>query len=261
MDAPSIRSWLEQFEGSYQQRLMFKLLASARCYSESEIRSKMKDAFDIVRREMHTHIHPAARVRRDIVVSTLDQSAAKSGLSYCRLFANENRISAELTMPIASVERHVISNADIRRLVLMDDFAGTGKTMVAGLTRQRDLLCRASESGIRIILIPLVGFSGARQRIERFIQTSGLDAHVYFCDELGPEHLPFASESMVFPDDTDRQIARQIAESVGVKLQRRQPLGYGNMAASIVFSQSCPNNTLPILWASSDEWVPLFSRF
>ncbi len=261
VDAAKVRAWLEQFDGSYGQRLMFRLLAATKFYGESDIRSKMRDAFDIVRREMHTHISPAARVRRDIIVSTLDESAAKSGLSYCRLFANENRISAELAMPISAVSRHLASSGHIQRLVLVDDFAGTGKTMVVGLRRQLDLLRRANKSGIRIILIPLVGFSGARQRIDRFIERNGLDAHVYFCDELGAEHLPFSSESIVFPDRTERQMARQIAESVGVKLQRRQPLGYGEMAALVVFSQSCPNNTLPILWAASDEWVPLFSRF
>jgi len=37
-------------------------------------------------------------------------------------------------------------------------------------------------------------------------------------------------------------------------------LGYGNSQATVVFEQSCPDNTLPILWAKSRDWKPLFER-
>ena len=97
-------------------------------------------------------------------------------------------------------------------------------------------------------------------RIEKFIDRHELDADVYFCEELGKEHMVFSEDSAVFSDARDRESARQLAESVGMKLEARMPLGYGGIESLIVFYQSCPNNTLPVLWSQNDGWRPLFPR-
>ena len=65
---------------------------------------------------------------------------------------------------------------------------------------------------------------------------------------------------MIFPDPSERDRARQIAEAKGVMLEKEQPLGYGDTQASGVFYQSCPNNTLPIFWSRNSNWRPLFPR-
>ena len=255
-----IRNWLNQFNGPTDQRLMFRLLSGLQGYDENTVRAKMREAFGIVTRNMHTVIEASARVRSDILVSSLDDSAAKAGLTYCRLFASENRIAAQSVQPFGSLERRTGGLQNVQRLVLIDDFSGTGRTLVDALKRELEFLQRVNSQGIQIILLTLVGFAESRSRIEGFIDQRGLDAHVYFCDELGSEHKVFSEDSIIFPDSSERDHARQIAEAKGMMLETKQPLGYGDTQASVVFYQSCPNNTLPIFWSRNSNWRPLFPR-
>ena len=257
----AIRKWLNQFNSPKDKRLMFRLLSNIRVYDENSVRSKMREAFGIVSRNMRTVIEAGARVRSDILVSSLDDSAAKSGLTYCRLFASENQISAQSVQPFKSLDRKLGSvNQSIQRLVIIDDFVGTGKTVIEALKREVEFLKRANSEGIQIILLALAGFAESRSRIERAINQYCLDARVYFCDELGSEHKAFSKDSRIFTDRSERDRARQIAEIKGLQLEKKQPLGYGDIQASVVFYQSCPNNTLPIFWSRSSDWNPLFPR-
>ena len=256
----TIRRWLDQFDSLEDQRLMFRLLSGLRMYDEHTVRSKMNEAFGIVARNMRTVIESGARVRRDILVSSLDSSGAKAGMTYCRLFASENQIWSEAVNPIRLLERRLSEKNEIQRLVIIDDFAGTGMTLVNGLKEHLETLKLANANGIRIVLIVVVGFGQTRDRVNRFITESGLEADVYFCDELGDEDRVFTENSAVFGNPEERDRARQIAESKGVVLERRHPLGYGDTQSAIVFYQSCPNNTLPILWSAKGGWSPLFPR-
>ena len=260
LETMAIRTWLNQFDGSQEQRMMFRLLSRVRFYDEHTTRSKMHEAFGIVTRNILTMIEPGSRVRNDIIVSPLDDSPAKSGSTYCRLFTSENRISTQSVLTLESLERRFPVTQGIQRLVLIDDFSGTGQTLVNGLRRHLDLLQRVNSEGIRVVVIALVGFVQARDYVDRFIGRSGLEADVYFCDELGPEHKAFSEESTVFTDPAERDRAKQVAEAKGVTLERKQPLGYGDTQASVVFYQSCPNNTLPIFWSKNSGWSPLFPR-
>ena len=145
--------------------------------------------------------------------------------------------------------------------MLIDDFAGTGRTLVRGMERELNLLRRATREGIQVVVACLVGFADARSEIEAYLSKNKIDAEVYFCDELGSEHSAFSESSSIFSDDTERRDAMETAESTGFKLERRHPLGYGRIAGLVVFPDSCPNNSLPILWAEKGDWRPLFRRF
>lgn len=260
LGSTAIKAWLGQFGSLEEQRLMFRLLSNLRMYGDNVVRTKMSDAFGIVRRHMTSFIGSGVRFRRDILVSSLDTSPAKSGLTYCRLFANENQLSPDSVQQLELMEGRFEGNHNFQRLVLIDDFAGSGRTLVNGLERHLHLLRKANSAGIRIILICLVGFAEARARVVDFIEKSGLDAFVYFCDELGPEDRAFSEQSTIFNDPVERESAKQVAESKGVALEPRGPLGYANTQALLVFSQSCPNNSLPILWSRNGGWSPLFPR-
>ena len=261
LDPIRCRDWLTQFGSSRAQRLMFRILENVRLYNEDMLRRKMREAFGIIARDMGDTTARRSRVRRDILVSTLDESPAKGGLSYCRLFASENRIFARHVLSIERARGLRDVNAGVEKLILIDDFAGTGRSLERGLERQRELLEEAKRAGVGVVICCLVGFGDARSRVERFIARCKLDAVVYICEELGSEHKAFSPQSRMFSFEAERTAAKEIAESIGIKLDRRQPLGYGALASLVVFAESCPNNTLPIVWAQTDKWKPLFPRF
>ena len=256
----TIRRWLEQFDNPEDQRLMFHLLSGLRLYDQHTVRAKMNEAFGIVTRNMRTVIETGSRVRRDILVSSLDSSAAKAGMTYCRLFASENQIWSESVNSIRLLERRLDEQSEIQRLVIIDNFAGTGSTLVNGLKEHLDILKLANAKGIRVVIIVVVGFGQTRDRVSRFIKDNNLDADIYFCDELGEEDKVFSEMSTLYTESQERDHAKQVAESKGVALERRHPLGYEDTQSVVVFFDSCPNNTLPILWSAKNGWAPLFPR-
>ena len=260
IQAPAIREWLAQFNSAEDQRLMFRLLSETRIYDEHTLRTKMKEAFGIVTRNIYTRIEAGLRVRSDILVSSLDDSLAKSGSGSCKLFANENQISTQSVQALESLRPRFTDEPKPQRLVLIDDFSGTGETLVKGLKKHLELLQYANAQGIRIIIVAVVGFTQSLDHIRRFVRQNGLDADVYFCDQWGLEHQVFSEMSTVFPDPAERERAKQIAESKGLALEDRHPLGYKDTQALVVFHQSCPNNTLPILWSKNHGWRALFPR-
>ena len=255
-----VRQWLEQFGTLPDQRLMFRLLSHVKIYDEDLVRHKMGEAYGIVRRNLLTVAGSASARRSDIIVSFLDHSAAKSGPTYCRLFASENRIASSSVQPIDALENLVQGPEKFQKLVIIDDFCGTGGTIIDGLDTVINSLRLVNKARIQIVIVALVGFSAARDAIEKYIDDKGLDAVVYFCDELGDEDKAFSENSTIFADEAERERARSIAEAKGAQLFRRNPLGFRDTQATIVFYQSCPNNTLPIFWSASGDWVPLFPR-
>ena len=258
--AGNVIKWLEQFETHEERRLMFRLLKKMRLYDETTVRAKMQEAFGIVARNIRTVIETGSRTRRDVLVTSLDDSAAKSGMTYCRLFASENQIWSESVIPIHLLENRLESNNDYQRVVIIDDFSGTGRTLTDGLENHMGVLRRANKMGIRIVVVVVAGFGLTRDRLQKYMDGNALDGDVYFCDELGSEDRVFLDVSKFYPSEGETRRAKQVAESKGVALEPRHPLGFSGTQAAIVFYQSCPNNTLPILWSVKNDWFPLFAR-
>jgi hypothetical protein len=81
--------------------------------------------------------------------------------------------------------------------------------------------------------------------------------HIFsFESELQNNQPEVAPSSPNFSLSVSEKLARY-----GVNALSEQPLGFGHCEAAVVFESSCPNNTLPILWAASRDWTPLFPRF
>ena len=85
---------------------------------------------------------------------------------------------------------------------------------------------------------------------------------VSICDPLGNSDKCFSERSGILPESAKRVRAKEIVESYGRRVSKQHPLGFGNCQALIVFENTCPNNSLPILWAQGlhNDWRPLFSR-
>ena len=257
----AVRRWLDQFDTPQDQRLMFKFLHSVRYYDEQMMRIKMREMMIIIEGGMEAERLIGREIRhRGILVSTLDSSTAKGGYTYCRLFTDEHNILATNAMPLGVQMEQAFDDKRTQRLLLIDDFVGSGDTLVKGLERAKRLLGLANEKGIPITLCAVVGFAPARTHIEEYIAEQELDVEVHFCDTLGSEDQVFSGDSIIFPDPAERARAKQVIEGKWSQTGGISPMGYDDTQAAIVFYGSCPNNTLPILWSSNDGWTPLFSR-
>lgn len=261
IDRVAIRRWLNQFDSFDDQRLMFKILERTRFYDATLMRSKMREMMSIVERGMQAErIIGRERARRGILLSTLDSSIAKGGYTYCKIFADEHNILLANAMPLGSQMEHAFDNDRSQRLLLVDDFAGSGNTLVKGLDRARPILSLAKEKGIRVTLCAVAGFSHAKEYVEKYVAQEDLGVEVHFCDILSTEDQIFSENSTIFPETAERARAKEIVEGKWDLTRGISPMGYEDTQAAVVFFDSCPNNTLPIFWASNENWTPLFRR-
>lgn len=258
-----VRVWLRQFGDNTNQRLMFRILKNISFYTEDHIRSKMKEAHGIVIRGLVRRIEAGKRRRGDILVSYLD-SPGKSGAYYAKLYADENEIYVNNVVERGRLRKALETRQEVQALVFVDDFMGTGDSASEYFKKIAEECGEVlrNRRGLRTFFITVCGFRTAQVKVEGTLVQCSLPVKVHTCDPLDESAKCFSERSQIFPDAVERNQAKTIADEHGRRLVKRNPLGYGNCQATVVFAHSCPNNSLPILWKESKNppWKPLFKR-
>jgi len=261
-----IREWLEQFDSLESQRYMFKLLEHVKFYTNNEIREKMEDLFREVKKEIRKNekeriIKDNQRKRDDILVSYLDQSPVKSGAEYAKLFVEANNIYKDNSTTIAKLEKKINESKDLNALIFIDDFIGSGKSIIENLKELTDnykeLILRKK---LIVIIGVITGFLEGKHLIEKSVQSLGLPIKIVILDPLDKSNKVFDNESSVFTKPIERERTKKICYEIGLNLEKKHPLGYDNCQATVVFPNTCPNNSLPILWKKTKTWNPIFER-
>ncbi|WP_158848098.1 AAA family ATPase [Algibacter sp. L1A34] len=262
----AIRSWLEQFGGFEEQRSVFGLLSNLKVYDTNEVREKMEDLFHEVRKEIAkskkiVYKEQGKLKRDDILVSYLDKNPAKSGPEYAKIFVETNNIYKDNSTNPDKIDRKLIELKNINSLVFVDDFVGSGNSIIENL--KPILLVNKDEikkRNIIVIIGVITGFEEAKHKILKFAKKEEFAIEVKLLDPLNNNDKCFDDNSLIYPKPIEREKAKRICEKIGVKLEKRHPLGYGNCQATVVFPTTCPNNSLPILWKETTDWKPLFKR-
>ena len=150
--------------------------------------------------------------------------------------------------------KNYVTGENIKRLVLVEDFVGTGVQIDSTVRWAAQTL-----SNTPILVAPLVC---CPKGIESGNKLASQLANVSFspCLSLRKEFFldptPQPNEPSVFNE------IRGIIKNIKFRLGdwEVQPYGFCNTGAIIVLYSNCPDNTLPIIHHSSDQWKPLFSR-
>jgi hypothetical protein len=260
-----VRGWLEQFGESDRQRLALKLLQGVRFYSSREVREAFVEAHREARRDTKVVLAGPGEKKqvksRDFAVCYIE-SDGKSAQLMAQSYADANRISRECVASIERVES-VLGKYNVQRLVLVDDFVGTGGTLSKRLAEKGDAIRVAAErTGRGAILAIVAGFETGLAAIQDAIEVTELPLALVPGSVLDETDRAFSDSATVFDDAEERMVARRMVESLGRSIGSREPLGTGDQEALVVFEHNCPNNTLPVLWRESTElsWTPLFPR-
>jgi len=256
-----IRAWLNQFQDNRTQRLIWPILEGLRFYSDGLIREKLKEAHGIVKRGVVHEIDGRKQKRDDIVISYLD-GPGKSGAQCAKLYADENKIYSRMVIEKSKLGDILKENSQgIKAVVFVDDLLATGDSAIGDLS---SLLGEHSEllQSKSVYLITVCGFIHAQEKVTSFLEDNGYSADVHICDMLDEKDMCFSDNSTIYPAEAGRAKAKRVVEEIGktLTMAKTMPLGYGNTQSTIVFEHNCPDNSLPILWATNDRWVPLFDR-
>ena len=80
---------------------------------------------------------------------------------------------------------------------------------------------------------------------------------------VASNHFAFGKSLGFWDTEEEKSMAKNLVTDLGVRIQKRGPLGYQGQGMLLTFSRNCPNNSLPILHGSgkiSGSWTPLFPR-
>jgi hypothetical protein len=268
-DVAEIKLWLRQFDDDTRIETAFLLLKriSEQGFITEGMRANMLAKVDemVVAKRVATGSGTWTIVknrRTNLAIGYLDVDH-KSGATMAREM--KTRMQAGKCASASELETWMRANVDKEGFVaLVDDFAGTGQTLVGGLRKARakvppDLWERYVSEG-RLCLFLMYSFPDAIDAVKAdFPGVSVLVAHV-FGDELRACH----EEAGIFETPGERAFAQDILQQIGRELSPSYPLGHGDMGALIVFYNTTPNNTLPIFWSGGmvqeRPWKPLFPR-
>lgn len=258
----NIRAWLDQFDNNTEKKRAFKLLQNLNFYGEVKTREKLSIIHNLVTKEIIHYHKKGERVRKDILVSCFGADS-KSGPSYLRMYVSENNLTTHSVKKIHEISKSIQQDDTIKAIVFIDDIIATGNTMIENITQLNescgDIL---REKNILIIIGVISGLTKAIENVENLILKVNLNIKLKVCDIISEEDKVFSDSNDFFESPQERENTLTLARKYGSKLQSRHPLGYNNSQLLVVFKDNCPNNTLPILWASSNKpkWTPLFKR-
>ena len=264
-----VKAWLDQFETTEDRRIVFELLKKLRFYSGGLIREKLRTGHGFVLREFAARgvirraAEGAARKVTDNTLISFYGGDGKRGQTYAKMYADENNIYHDRIVAPGALRRTIDNLADVSGVVFVDDFIGTGRTATRSLRETLAPMAQVlARREVDVFLISVSGFAKAAEKVVREVSSVVHSFRVSVSDPLDDSDKCFSERSAILPDPRERARAKEVVWSYGRRLSKKSPLGLGNCQALVVFESTCPNNSLPIIWASGSEssWEPLFSR-
>ena len=288
---PAVDEWLENFSGSYvsqdKERLhALYLLSKFLFIGHDEVRQLLRSLFqDLVRHPLTVGVRMNMADKQDfdaIHDGLKDEisktrflgigGAAESGAHLLYEFRHANDLPDFLfinsdQVATAGLSRPKNQNGvhpDVRRLVFMDDFCGSGQQAtdfsLDEVSSMRQIAKRGNldiEIWYLAILATASGLAHTRQY--------GVFDRVDTVSELDSSYRVFDNSSQFFtnaPSQIDKVTARMIASFYGQRLWPQHPLGYQDGQLLVGFHHNVPDNTLPIICQSASDpaWTAIFPR-
>lgn len=146
--------------------------------------------------------------------------------------------------------------ATVQCLVFVDDTLGTGK-QIDGFAKEHGL---AEKTHIRMVYCPLVAHEEGLRKLSEtcpwltVLPVEILDGrHQFFCESTERPGIWKIDECNTVADA--KAFYLQLAKKRGIPASTKFSLDL-----VLGFEHSTPNNTLSLLWASSDDWAALLTR-
>jgi hypothetical protein len=194
----------------------------------------------------------------------------KIGQYYAGRYGEENSVSQKSIISpqnfSANLQSHIEKNGKISAIVVVDDIVATGNSLAANLKT----FVNQNQSMLQNLNVPIIALAlaataeGEHKVLSEIKRIPWVDFNLRICDPLSDRDFAFGVNA-IWTDAGEHERAKALCTDLGVNIYRDNPLGYGGNGLLIVFPETCPNNSLPILHSSSypgsgQKWLPLFPR-
>lgn len=263
----SVRAWLEQVEQPAEQRLLFTILINLKFVTVPQIGENLRNAHERVVAKITPPRTRENKVekRRDLLITYLD-GPGKSGASFARAYAKENDILLEGVVEPSKAQRRLSPEHERpNAVVVVDDLAGTGRTVAEAIDGLLvDLGPAMSARDIPLVVILMYATEEAQSKVQARLQAHPeATTHLHVCNLLSDSNRAFPAHGIgCWPDEQTRDRAKALCVRLGSGLYK-DPLGFGSQSLLVAFPDTCPNNNLPILFASRSgpkNWCALIER-
>jgi len=242
MSVNSVREWSVQF-GTQNQQLALKILKNITYYSGATIRQMVEDLVDKVCN--HLHLCDRKKILFIPIGEPYEGSAIIArALRSCRgIHRNQIKHQRDLA--------DVPPKTNIRAILLLDVFSGTGNQILDWWTNMETLLLPWKDKSIELIL----GVLALNYKAARVLKT--IPTTIQYTYYLDVKSDVLSKQSRAF-SSSEKQQLKKFCRKTGCPSDFLY--GKGNCGLLLSFRQGCPNNSLPILWFSSGEWKNIFLR-
>lgn len=260
-----IRAYIEQFESNINQRIIFDIVKNCTYYDISNIKIIMKRIFDEIKsyiadEKLPSITYSSGKKITNVLVSNLD-NLGKSSTQYAKYFADENMILQKNTTETNKILEKIQNDSNIKFLVFTDDFIGSGSNIIDNIKKIKTDYPEVFTKDIYIFIGVITGFLEGKEKIENeLIKLKLKNIKIIIHEPLTENDRCFSDTSKIFTNPQKRKEAENLCWEKGKELVSKNPLGYGDCQATIVFPDTCPNNCLPILWKRTNTFSPLFER-
>jgi hypothetical protein len=252
----TIQSWLEQFQLP-DRDLAARVLDSVEFYGVTQIHAAYKHALAAL---PGWDRDPKKRIG-NWRFAAMSDSAGESGDAMLYQFRLANGLDSkhfgDLFVSRSDLFRQtMLPEDDPKRLgpddtiVLLDDFSGTG-SQVCNAWNDPVTSFGALLAGMEKIYLVLVAASKAAR--DKILKETSI--------------RPFPIHSLQESDNVFSEKCNKFSKADRTKLlhycsiaNKKHPKGFGDCGLVVVFHHRPPNNTIPILHASHDDWTGLFPR-
>jgi len=156
--------------------------------------------------------------------------------------------------------RNYMEEHGLARLVLLEDFVGSGTQVAAPLLYASELLT------LPLLFVPLIITIDGLERVRDLVKEAPnvavapvfvLPRHVQVREQPSDAELPlFAMLRTIVSKTFPLVQAPMPPESDGLQ----ESFGFRGLGTLLVMHTNCPNNTLPLVWHTAPEWNALFPR-
>jgi hypothetical protein len=265
------RGWLDNFADGRDREIAVELLASFIYFNNTQTSKLVQSAFhSLSGLPMFEQDRSTSwkNYRKTVLVSYPSgnsRDAAASGRIFIRQ-ARNNLVEdeAQLYDP-EDLIRRLSTSPGPENVILIDDFSGTGDQVTQSWKRQYDIAGEsqslksvAADGKIATIFyIPAVATARAVATISSEAPDLAVQAaHLLPGDyNIGSPQTSLVPEPMIA--DLDGFLRRY---TIKAGHHPDEALGYGDCGLLLAFEHSTPDNTIPLVWSTDNQWTPLRRR-